>query len=98
MSTVTALAALTMRSRGMLATLRQRGGATRQVHGLFTDRVSPADAGRLSVASREASITLSALDAEGVLAGDQVDVGGAAYVVESQSGDANVRTIALAPA
>lgn len=87
-----------MRSRGVVATVRPRNGATRQMHGLFVDRVQPSDAGGRSVSARQVSITLAGLDAEGVLAGDQVDVSGATYSVRSQSGDGNVRTLELAPA
>lgn len=91
------LAALTMRSRGTVATLRPRNGATRQTHGIFSDRVALADAGGRPVAGREISLTLTALAAEGVLPGDQVDVAGATYAVRSQSGDGNIRTLELAP-
>ena len=89
------LAALTLRAHGKLATLRRAHGPTRQVHGVYRDRIEPAEAGGRSIASREVSLTLATLDAEGLLPGDVVDVAGGTWRVRSLTGDGTAQTLAL---
>ena len=70
------LAALTLRGRGVPATLRPAGAATRHVRGVMTRSSERVLVGERPVAETTTTLALAAADAEGMEAGDGVDVAG----------------------